>query len=195
MADDRNEQELIARARAGDDSAFSCLLLRYSERLQGFVAPRIPESLRRRFDTDDVGEMTFIRAWSGIGSFGGEDGKSFYAWLRTIAKNTVLDCIKAEKAGKRNVDLGRNRTSLLLSLSHKGPGPSSAVAAREAVEHLEKALSRLKPEHREVIEMRFYAGLSVREIASRAGIREGAVSMRLNRAIGKLREDMGPLPE
>jgi RNA polymerase sigma-70 factor (ECF subfamily) len=64
--------------------------------------------------------------------------------------------------------------------------PSVILSLREELDRLERALDRLKPEHREVIVLAKVEGLSCKEIAGRLSKSPAAVAMSLSRAIVSL---------
>ena len=195
MEDEGSEQELVARARRGDESALSRLLLRHSRPLRALLEPRIPPRFRRRFDIDDVLSLAYVRVWSAIGCFDGKDGRSFAVWLRRIAENTLLDAIKFHEAIKRDRTREETRggcgSVALWAAVARGGGPSSVAALRELEGIVRTAVASLKKEYQEVIHMRYYAGLTAGEVASRLGVTEGAVFMRIKRAVERLREVLG----
>ena len=199
MADESSEKELIAKAARGDDCAASRLMFRCHDRLAALIAPRIPTHLRRVIDTDDILQEAFIKAWRAMGTFNPESSGTFFAWLAQITKNTLVDSIRAHERAKR--DRRRIETNALGSaaalidiVARDDRSPSRWVAAAEADAALSQALGRLKKKHRDLIEMRYLSGLTIERIAADLGISEGAVSMRLNRAIQKLREEFSASP-
>ena len=56
-----------------------------------------------------------------------------------------------------------------------------------------RAIGSLDPQHREVVVLRYFADMTVPEVAVSAGIREGTAKSRLHRALGRLREELGQL--
>ena len=56
-----------------------------------------------------------------------------------------------------------------------------------------QALASLDPQHREVIVLRYFADMTVPQVALSVGIREGTAKSRLHRALGRLREELGTL--
>jgi RNA polymerase sigma-70 factor (ECF subfamily) len=75
--------------------------------------------------------------------------------------------------------------------SAAGPGPESQVVAGEEVEALKEALQLLSEREREIIRLRFVAGITNRAIAKMMGLREGNVAVILFRALRKLRKTLG----
>ena len=68
-----------------------------------------------------------------------------------------------------------------------GEDIESLHLAAETAEHLRDMVSRLRGPYREVIELRYWAGMRIREIAELLGKRENAVKVTMHRAVGQLR--------
>ena len=83
--DPESDEDLAARARAGDRAAFDALVRRHKQSLYGFV--------RRYLGTADEGydalQETFLSAWLALGRY--DSARPFLPWLRTIALNKCRD--------------------------------------------------------------------------------------------------------
>jgi len=84
-----SDLELIGRWKGGDARAATRLVARHSDALARFVA-----GSGERFETEEVVQDTFVRAFGAIDSFRGDS--SFRTWLFTIAKRLILDRRRAE---------------------------------------------------------------------------------------------------
>jgi len=132
--------------------------------------------LRDRSAAEDVTAAAFERAYRRAKSFNPKRG-SRRAWLFGIARNAALDELRRRK-----------RTSELTSdpAAEEVPVDESAeVAMRRAA--LRQAMSSLSARERELIALKFFAGLSTAEIASVISTGERAAAMRVQRTIEKLR--------
>jgi RNA polymerase sigma factor (sigma-70 family) len=131
--------------------------------------------LRDRAAAEDVTALTFERALRKRRSFDRARG-SERAWLFGIARNAALDELRR-----------RSRTAALVT-----DPPDEAIAAddpdadRRAT--VRAGLAALEPRDRELIALKFHAGLSNAELAKLLGVGESAAAMRLHRAVTKLRE-------
>jgi RNA polymerase sigma factor (sigma-70 family) len=110
--------------------------------------------------------------------------------LRTIARHTVLDVVRAIRAVKRDRgELRLERSCWSRSgpgsaaLPDPGPGPRTRASGREAHERLSRAFDTLAPEHRRVLGLRQFEGLSARATAARMGRSEKAVHSLYRRAL------------
>src|SRR6185503_4401066 len=78
------DEELVLRAREGDTSAFSQLVVRHEAAVyRTALAALLPPE-----DAQDAAQDTFLRAWSRLGRFRGD--ASFKTWLLTIAWNRAM---------------------------------------------------------------------------------------------------------
>ena len=132
--------------------------------------------LRDRSAAEDVTATAFERAYRRSGSFNPARGTR-RAWLFGIARNAALDELRRRK-----------RTTELTSepVSDEAPADEAAeVAVRRAA--LREAMHGLSHRERELVALKFFAGLTTAEIASVLSVGERAAAMRVHRTIEKLR--------
>jgi RNA polymerase sigma-70 factor, ECF subfamily len=134
--------------------------------------------LRDRGAAEDVTAAAFERAFSKRHRFDPERG-SPRAWLFGIARNAALDELRR---GKRQAELTEEPTDV--------DSPSAAQLAEQSSRRatVRLALDRLDPRERELVALKFFAGLSNAEIAALLGVSESNAGTRLHRVITKLRE-------
>jgi len=134
--------------------------------------------LRDRSAAEDVTAQAFERAFRRRSSFDPRRG-THRAWLFGIARNAALDELRR-----------RRRITELVSepVDTRAPAPEEGaeLAMRRAA--LQAALARLAPRERELVALKFFAGLANTEIASVVGMSESNVGTRLHRVLEKLRE-------
>lgn len=131
--------------------------------------------LRDRAAAEDVTALAFERALRKRRSFDRARG-SERAWLFGIARNAALDELRR-----------RSRAAALMT----DPPGEEVIADEPDGERraaVRAALATLAPRDRELIALRFHAGLSNAELAKVLGVGEPAAAMRLHRAVTKLRE-------
>ncbi|HET6505488.1 MAG TPA: sigma-70 family RNA polymerase sigma factor [Baekduia sp.] len=137
--------------------------------------------VRDRASAEDVTALTFERAYRRQASF--DPGKgSQRAWLFGIARNAALDELRARK-----------RTTALLADPEDPAAASDATADHDddaAVRRatVRAALAQLSPRERELIALKFHAGLSNVEIAKVLGISAANAGTRVHRAVTRLRK-------
>lgn len=187
--------ELVRRAQAGDGQAFGLIYERYRESVFTYIYRRCMGS---RQLAEDLTADTFERALRRIGSFTWQ-GRDLGAWLVTIARNLVADYYKSgryrlEFAVGENYDAYNDAykppASRMLPRSPVAPAepsdPVKDVLHTEAARALSAAVRTLTDQQREVIELRFWAGLTVAETARKMGIAEGACKAVQYRAVRAL---------
>ena len=157
-------------ARPDAASSFEALYRSCGADVYAYVA----SLLRDRAAAEDVTALAFERALRRRRSFDRARG-SERAWLFGIARNAALDELRR-----------RSRTAALVT-----DPPDEALADDEDPDRratVRAALASLDPRERELIALKFHAGLSNAEIAKVIGATESAAGTRLHRAVTKLRE-------
>ncbi len=169
----------LAQAARYDPRAFEQLYLRYADRLFRYV---VGQTGSASLAEDVVGD-TMIAAFENLERFDPERG-SFGAWLFTIARH-------------RTADEQRRLSRIWRAFSRHGVDSSieedtlSAVIRSEQAARMRSAINQLPRRDREVLLLRYAAGLSGPEIAEMLDISPGAVRVRLHRALRRLSDELG----
>lgn len=163
-----NDAALVKRSRS-DAEAFAALYRRYLTPLYRYLYRR----LGNEKDAEDLTAQVFTEALEGLCNYR-ERGR-FASWLFTIAR-------------RRLVDLYRQRVPAALDdLPDGAPGLQAALEQGETYSHLSRLLRELDEDQRELLRLRFSAGLEFAEIAAILGRSTGAVKMSFYRTIEWLR--------
>ena len=180
-----SENELIDRARSGDENAFAELVAAHADQVYGAL---------RRFgldpdEADEVALEVFVRAWRGLGRFQGRAKLS--TWLYRIAFN------EAQRALSRRhppyaATPPDDEDPVAAVPDDEHHGPDAQALDREVAEVLNRALAQLPLEWRVAVVLRDLEGLSTVEAAEIAGVRQAAFKSRLHRGRMQLRELLGP---
>lgn len=188
--DDTDLLHLVERARAGDDEAFSELVLGY-ERFVYNTACRALSAGGRSIDVaDDVAQAAFIKAWRNIKSFRGDC--TFSTWLYRITVNTARDLLRVESR-RPTVSLTRDDeadddgSEWDIPLTSGDTVPEDALDRKEAILAVRRAIEELPEDQRQVIVMRDLHELSYQEISETLGVEMGTVRSRINRGRQKLK--------
>jgi len=140
--------------------------------------------LRNRADAEDAVQEAFLRAWRFRSAV--PEGDGLRPWLYRVVVNACLSKLRAEGPLRSRV-----ATVGVDDQEWTGPGPDTLALAGEAASAVLAALELL-PEHlRIVVVLRYYAGLSEREIATAIHRRPGTVKSRLHEARGRLGSNPG----
>ncbi len=169
---------LLRRAEAGEATAQTELVARYSRRLTGFIRPIIR-------DVDSVADVTqtiYIKMFRRLSRL--REPAHFEAWLFTLARNSCLDFLRRRRC--------RLATQELDEQAHQVPDTAQADASAEIMVALERALTRLSPLDRTLVSQ-VVAGERYGAIASRTGLSVTAVKVRLHRVRPFLRAWVGEM--
>lgn len=176
------DRELVARARAGDHSAFEELFRRHYR--QAFLV--VSRVLENADEAEDAVQDAFVRAFGALGGFRGD--AAFGTWLCRIAINVAL----------RRAKQARSRPASLADVPPDCPEQEPAdpldlqclVEQRADAGEVRRAVSELPDKHRMVVSLRYFDGYSCEEIARVLGCSVGTVWSRLHHAHRKLRQHL-----
>jgi RNA polymerase sigma-70 factor (ECF subfamily) len=176
--DDETLDRLVAEAKAGDAEAFGAIFDAYAAPIHRFIASRV----NRPSDAEDLTQLVFVKALEALPRYEAR-GIPFGGWLFRLARNAVIDQIRTRK----------DHVSLLAAATRETEeaGPEARAALRDDLDRVAAALRELTDDQREVIELRFFAGLSVQETAAVMGRQEGTIRGLQFRAIAALRRALG----
>jgi RNA polymerase sigma-70 factor (ECF subfamily) len=166
----------------GDDSGdvLRELYRRYAGELFGFACNALGDNEA----AEEVVQDVFARAWRNAADYD-VDKASVRTWLYAIARNRIVDLRRRAAV----------RPPLAGDAEAAEQAPSEESLEQAALSwQLAAALAKLSPEHRDVIRLAHYRGLTLREIAEHKGIPLGTVKSRVSYALRSLRlilDEMG----
>ncbi len=169
------EDDIVKSAIEGEASAFGLLYKHYQPKIYRFVYLKVG----RREEAEDLTHHVFLKAWQNIENFKPR-GFPFGSWLYRMARNQVIDSYRTKKTEASIDDIDSD------SLKSDEEAESSFDLSLE-VQTVRRAILQLKPEHQDVIVMRFIEDLSIKEVADALNRSEGAVKLLQHRAMEKLR--------
>lgn len=169
----RDDRELVARARRGDRDAFGELVWRHQDTVYTLAMRLVGPDLAA-----DVAQEALIRAWQAMPRFRGD--ASFSTWLHRITVNTAWT--QRKRAARHHGAPLEDR------FEDPRPGPEHAGEVVELRLRLKAALQRLSPGQRAVVVLRDVSGWSHAEIARELGITQTTAKVRLHRARKRLQQ-------
>ncbi|MFA6600831.1 MAG: sigma-70 family RNA polymerase sigma factor [Candidatus Omnitrophota bacterium] len=180
---------LIAKAKRGDKAEFGKLVTRHYDMVYA-IAYGV---LNHRESALDVAQEVFVKVYKLIATF---EGKSkFKTWLHRIAVNAAIDQAR-KKRPMESLDLDEEDAEESgrppLVVADSGPGPRERFEQSEMRELIDKAMRQLSADHKAVLVLREWQGLSYEEIAETLGVEVGTVMSRLFYARKKLADALGP---
>lgn len=182
---EKNDEELLASAREGDESAFGLFVRRHAETVHRWMARAVGQE-----DADDATQEVFLKAYRGLASFRGDAPPR--AWLASIADNAVKNRYRSRSRFRR-VFAGSYEDSPGLEPRAVGNGPEDDARAGESRRLVTEALKQLEPEFRMPVVLRDIEEWSYDEIAVSLSLPIGTVKSRIARGRGQLREILAPL--
>lgn len=179
--DDTGEsvRRLVRSAQAGDAEAFGAIFDEFHLSVYRYIAARVQSPA----DAEDLAAEAFAAAFRAIGSFRWQ-GAPFEAWLFRIARSKIVDHYR--RTGPR----GTNPLSGSEPVAGDETDPAMAIVHGEERGHLLAAMRRLSSDQQEVVALRFFADLSVPEVAQIMDRSPGAVRQLQLRALTTLRQRM-----
>ena len=170
-----DDRALVDALRAGDRQAFALLV----ERETRSVYRACLRILGRTHDAEDVTQESFVAAFRAIGGFRGEGSPR--AWLLRIATRQAFRRLAQRRP---TTDIDSVPEPLIADRSAE---PTRVLIAGEERAALRDALAELPESYREVVALRFFADLSLAEIAETTGRPVNTVKTHLRRGLERLR--------
>ncbi len=171
MADD----ELVKLFCAGQNNAFDELLLRYKDRLYSYISYLVKNDDM----ADDLFQETFVKAIMTIRQERYQSSGKFYAWLTRIAHNLLIDQFREENNLTLVYNDGKENGWQTLQ-GYVEPTRESQLANEQVLADVRRLMEHLPAEQREIVYMRYYKGLSFKEIVDLTGLG-------INTALGRMR--------
>ena len=172
---DAADRALVDAIRRGDRNAFAELV----EREAGPVYRACLRVLGRPQDAEDVAQESFLAAYRSIRGYRGEG--SVRAWLLRIATRQAFRRLAQRRT---NADLASVPEPLLADSSDE---PGRVIAESESRREVREAVGALADPYREVVALRFFADLSLQDIADVTGRPLNTVKTHLRRGLERLR--------
>ena len=170
-----SDRALLGHYLAGDSSAISQLIERHSRRVRDYIRMMVKD----RDLAEDLFQETFVKVVRVIDEGRYVDSGKFLSWVLRIAHNQVIDHFRAQKQDKSisESDAGYDVLGTLRFAEHT---VEDQLIAEQIAADVRNLIELLPDEQREVVKMRYYAGLSFKEIAEQTGVS-------INTALGRMR--------
>jgi RNA polymerase sigma-70 factor (ECF subfamily) len=152
----------VSRCLLGDASAFEVLVERYG-RILFALAYRLSGN---REDAEDIAQNALLRAYERLETY--DPDRPFFSWIYRIGVNEGLNFRRAQRPHEP------------LELARSTAATGDLAAQLETGERVQDALMSLGREHREVVVLKYFTGLSYREIGDAVGLPEKELEARLS---------------
>lgn len=172
------DEQLMVRAKAGNDAAFEELYHRYARRLKGFFFLQLGGDEELAADaTHDV----FLRAYEARNRY--QEGKNVSTWLFTIAYNICRNHYRSNAY----------ETQLLATLDAEPISDEQIEVQLDAAaldDALAQVLSELPPPLHQLFSLHYQEELTIPQVAEIVGIPEGTVKSRLHKTMNIIRKKL-----
>ncbi len=176
---ERDLLELVHRARRRDADAFALIIERFERSALAAAYGLLHDGHR----AGDAVQEAFLRAWQELPRL--LEPERFGGWLMQIVRHAAIDM-------RRRI---RPTVAEFPDLVARDSGPAGQAEAADRARKVKEALASLDETTRTAVVMRYYEGLSAKEIGEFLEMSPAAVDMRLSRARGQLRELLAPLSD
>ncbi len=166
--------DLIASAAAGDEFAFRRIIAEHHDDMRRVCVYVAGD----RAIAEEATQAAWVIAWKKIGSV--REPARLRPWLMAVAVNEARQLLRKRRR-RAEIEITTDT-----SREPGGRDPATGVSGID----LRSAMSRLEAADRELIAMRYVAGLDSNELAIATGLKPGTVRQRLRRLLDRLREDL-----
>lgn len=173
---------LLARHADGDERAGERLIGRYLPILKRWARGQLPADARGQSDTDDLVQMTLIKALNNMKGFEVRHEGAFFAYLRRILLNTLRDEVRRAGRRPRGPEIEDN-------VADPAPSLLEQAVGREVLDIYEEALAKLPEQQQQGVILRVEFGFTHPQIAEALGMPSAnAARMMVARALVPLAE-------
>ena len=179
-----DHEKTILLAKEGHEHAFRSIYEAYRRHVYGLAYRYV----KKQADAEDIMQDTFVRAFKHIRRLKYNGEAAFTAWLKRICINCTMTHLRKTKHWK---------PSHLISLDTLGTDPRSKNPSPEdqtALKHdrmiIHHAFKKLTPKQHVILDMRFFQGFKIREIAGQLGCSESNVKTQIHRSLGRLKKHL-----
>lgn len=169
------DQELLKRCLAGENSAWEALLRAHTRKIYNLCY----RFTGRTEEAEDLTQEVFVKVFQTLRSYDASQG-TFATWLNRVSRNHLVDHYRRTKHDRQTSSIDEQLGTL-----EEKPSPEiepvGHLEARERTETLQRGLNKLSPDLREAVVLRDLHDLSYQEIAQVLGVPQGTVKSRVNR--------------
>ena len=166
-------------ARPSSEIFFERLFAEYSQPVYVYVLRMVGDADRAA----DITQDTFIKAYRKLGSLA--DAASAQSWIYRIATNTAIDEMRRRRFVTRMDEDERRHDR-----RDEHPGPEEQVLGATMDERIQRALARLRPNHRQCLVLSDIEDMSAQQIGQVMGLSYAATRTLLCRARGEMRREL-----
>jgi len=171
-----SDAELARDALGGSEAAYRELVTRYATPAVNFVF----RFVRDRALAEDLAQEGFLRVYQRLSTYDPE--RKFSSWFFQVLRNITIDHLRVNRLPTASLDELAEEGNERAAVDRQGASPEDVAGQSELASAMSAALSRIRPEYREVVVLRYQEGLTHPEIAEILGMPSGTVKTYLHRA-------------
>lgn len=195
--------ELLSKARAGDESARDELLFQVRSKLRQWAETALNANVSARMDVSDLTQNTLLDVHQQLHQFVGTSSAEFEAWLRTSLQHNILDSIRKATAQRRsvlrelplNAPLRPDGPTVGETLNSDVSTPSVRAIRIEDADRVKLALEQLPDDQRLIVKLVHLQGSTIAMAAEQLARSPGAAAKLLQRGIAALRRRLEAMDE
>ena len=176
-----SHEDLIARARRGDEEAFRLIFERYTRPVISFIFYMV----NRRELAEELAQETFVRAYKSLDTL--RDEAKLSTWLFGIARNVAREAIRDHLKEQGHVELDNPAA---FALRDRGQTPAGELLDKELGSVVQRAMLKLDEDKRLVFTLKVYQQRSYDEIAEITGFSIPKIRNDLHRARALMRRQL-----
>jgi RNA polymerase sigma-70 factor (ECF subfamily) len=176
-------QDLIARARRGEDDAFRLIFERYARPIVSFIYDMVGQ----REQAEELAQETFVRAFKNLNAL--RDDTKLSTWLFGIARNVARESLRSRIREDHKVEIDDDR---VVELSDNKLAPDDQLLNKELNRVIQSALGELDEDKRLVFTLKVFHQRSYEEIAEITGFSIPKLKTDLHRARAEMRRRISP---
>ncbi|TWU05143.1 RNA polymerase sigma factor RpoE [Symmachiella macrocystis] len=189
-------REFIELVLAGDPSATEQLFKKYRHLVRILAVGMLQKKVLVRVDESDIAQETMQKAVADLNQFQGQTEAQFVDWLKTILSRTAQNCVRFQKAQKRDVDRTINESyssAIVFAETCRAASsncPQNRASQNELILRLSWAIEELSKNERRAVELQHFQMMKIDDIAIEMDKSPVAVAGLLYRGIKKLKKLM-----
>ncbi len=178
------DETLVMLTLAGEQSAYEILVRRY----QKSVIASAMSITKKQFMAEDAAQDAFVTAWMKLNTL--QEPQKYVSWVCRIAKNCALNMLKRYSSFLPletidNINVYADRTQ----------NPAELYALSEEKDEIGKSIEKLPQKIKQIIQLHYFEGLSIADIADKMRISEGTVKSQLHDGRKRIRKELCAMNE
>jgi RNA polymerase sigma-70 factor (ECF subfamily) len=190
----KTDAELVAEALGGAEEAFREIVVRFERPIYSLIVRMVQDPAM----AEDLAQEVFVKAFRRLDTY--DPVRKLSSWLFKVAHNTTIDHLRRHapetvplEGGKKKDDDDHRGGLAAVLADETTEDPAAAAERKDMARSLERAISRLRPDYREVVVLFYIEGASYQEICDALDLPLGTVKTNLHRARKELAEEMKTL--